>query len=361
MSTISGNTLSMSRALRRRACRMNVWQPSCSVWMSVLMRVGVLLSKSTKGLGVVATGEPPKTSAAAPRPIQGDEKMDGDSASTKTDDHSGSSSSGSPPPEVNHDNSPYMVRLTSEDFDIAVSSQLAEVSTFVMFYAPWCGHCGALRPAWDRVAEVWDPDRSVQIADVNCEDEGELCVRFKVTGYPSLLYFTKETGPKGAEYTFQRDEFMLKKWVSTKLALPCSVTTPRGCSKREKLFIKKVLRKSRLQLQELLGELESALDDYNDARQAARDAVLGASNQPLEIKSPSVVGEIKNLADAAWAEKRKTIITRYLTEETSSATMNKDASSSAGATPEGEGAKKKVADVRQKARKAKGDNAKEDL
>ena len=58
---------------------------------------------------------------------------------------------------------------------------------FVMFYAPWCGHCQRLKPTWAELAnEIGD---RVNVAKVNADDSTILAERFDIRGYPTLLFF----------------------------------------------------------------------------------------------------------------------------------------------------------------------------
>ncbi|CCG84218.1 protein of unknown function [Taphrina deformans PYCC 5710] len=86
------------------------------------------------------------------------------------------------------------INLTPETFTKLVTN--TQDGWFIKFYAPWCGHCKAMAPAWNELAH--DSQNKLNIGEVNCEAESRLCSDIKIHGYPTLLYFQGETH---VEYT----------------------------------------------------------------------------------------------------------------------------------------------------------------
>ena len=39
---------------------------------------------------------------------------------------------------------------------------------FIKFYAPWCGHCQKLAPAWAELAKAFEDNAKVKIAKLDC-------------------------------------------------------------------------------------------------------------------------------------------------------------------------------------------------
>jgi protein disulfide-isomerase A6 len=63
--------------------------------------------------------------------------------------------------------------LTKDNFEDSIQGKNA----FVKFFAPWCGHCKSMKPAWDELAEIYSASSSVLIGDVDCtaDESKDLC------------------------------------------------------------------------------------------------------------------------------------------------------------------------------------------
>lgn len=94
-----------------------------------------------------------------------------------------------------------VIDLTSDNFDSIVNG---DKFAFVEFYAPWCGHCKALAPTYEKLGEAFAKADDVVIAKVDADADKTLSSRFGISGFPTLKYFPK--GSTSAEdYSGGRD------------------------------------------------------------------------------------------------------------------------------------------------------------
>merc|ERR1712059_60618 len=99
--------------------------------------------------------------------------------------------------------------LTAASFEGVVSKG----DTFIKFYAPWCGHCQKLAPAWDELAKAFEKDEKVKVAKIDCTQHQAPCQEHEVRGYPTLSYFRE--GQKLEAYKGARTLVELKDFVNT--------------------------------------------------------------------------------------------------------------------------------------------------
>lgn len=125
--------------------------------------------------------------------------------------------------------------------------QSAEIMT-VKFYAPWCGHCKAMAPAYEEAAgRLKAHQPPVILADVDCTAHGQLCQEQGVKGYPTLKIFRKGSA---SDYGGPRDangivKYMLEQAGSSASAssLPATASAPTASSGEESpLLLAKLCR-----------------------------------------------------------------------------------------------------------------------
>ncbi|CAG5134546.1 unnamed protein product, partial [Candidula unifasciata] len=88
---------------------------------------------------------------------------------------------------------------------------------FVMFYAPWCGHCKNLAPTWEELGRIYNnaENSPVIISKVDCTVYKDLCALHNILGFPTLKLFT-DGGTHNIRYKGRRDLESLKKFIQQK-------------------------------------------------------------------------------------------------------------------------------------------------
>lgn len=87
--------------------------------------------------------------------------------------------------EINLDNGVYA--LEDSNAEQFIKTQEA---VFVKFYAPWCGHCKQMAPAYAELAEHFHKDGSkVKIAKLDATVHKQFAEQFGIEGFPTIKLF----------------------------------------------------------------------------------------------------------------------------------------------------------------------------
>jgi protein disulfide-isomerase-like protein len=85
----------------------------------------------------------------------------------------------------------------------------SEGKTLVLYFAPWCGHCKALKPEWEKLEKTGI--KGVTIRKVNADEEKEEAKEAGVEGYPTIIFYNN--GEKKV-YSGARTADEISKWVA---------------------------------------------------------------------------------------------------------------------------------------------------
>ena len=91
--------------------------------------------------------------------------------------------------------------------------QRSHIPVLVDFWAPWCGPCRAMAPAFEQAAQQLEP--GMRLAKVNTEEAQALAARFNIRSIPTLAIF--KDGREIARQSGAVDAATLKRWVKSHL------------------------------------------------------------------------------------------------------------------------------------------------
>jgi thioredoxin 2 len=75
------------------------------------------------------------------------------------------------------------IALTASDFDAHATRN--DIPLVVDFWAPWCGPCLMMAPAFEQAAGMLEPQ--VRLAKVNTEEQQALGARFGIQSIPTMI------------------------------------------------------------------------------------------------------------------------------------------------------------------------------
>jgi len=180
----------------------------------------------------------------------------------------------------------FSIELTPDTYDELTAGK----TVFLKFYAPWCGHCKAMKPAWDELMDEYESNQEVLVADVDCIGSGkQLCDDVGVQGFPTI----KHGNPYALDdYDGGRDIDTLRTFASN-LGPSCGPgELLKHCDEDSKALIEQFMALDMEELEEKIDEKKALIAD---AEKTFEDelAKLQAKYEQLEKDNTATKEEVE--------------------------------------------------------------------
>jgi thioredoxin 2 len=97
--------------------------------------------------------------------------------------------------------------LTEKNFDKQITRN--DIPVVVDFWAPWCGPCQTMAPAFEQAAAELEP--RVRLTKLNTEEAQSIAARFNIRSIPTLAIF--DHGRETARQAGAMNREQLMQWV----------------------------------------------------------------------------------------------------------------------------------------------------
>eukprot|EP00928_Gymnodinium_smaydae_P066119 TRINITY_DN49177_c0_g1_i1.p1 TRINITY_DN49177_c0_g1~~TRINITY_DN49177_c0_g1_i1.p1 ORF type:complete len:201 (+),score=49.60 TRINITY_DN49177_c0_g1_i1:239-841(+) len=165
-----------------------------------------------------------------------------------------------------------------------------------------------MKPAWDKLADTHKDSSTLVVADVDCTsaEAKSVCHDHGIRGYPTIKYFSDETGMSGEDYRGGRSFEDLDAFANEHLAKPCDPATFAHCSEKEKAYVEKQAGKDAAKLTAELERLRSLLAGAMKDDGKGKEWIVKRTKILEALIGPTLLGRIKKM----WSKLYFTVSSR---------------------------------------------------
>ncbi len=107
--------------------------------------------------------------------------------------------------------STHPVELTSANFQQHLSRN--DIPLLIDFWAPWCGPCKTMAPAFEQAAAQLEP--KIRLAKLNTEAEQTISAQYEIRSIPTLILF--QNGREVAQQSGAMGAADIVRWAQSQL------------------------------------------------------------------------------------------------------------------------------------------------